>query len=84
MALRNLSARLMNIQDEERRRVARELHEGLSQELTAMKIILQGALGQQKFDEETTRAVAEGLELAERVSKGLRNLFPSPPPASTR
>ena len=74
VALRNLSARLMNIQDEERRRVARELHEGLSQELTAMKIILQGALGQQKFDEETTRAVAEGLELAERVSKGLRNL----------
>jgi PAS domain S-box-containing protein len=74
VALRNLSARLMNIQDEERRRVARELHEGLSQELTAMKIIFQAALGQHKFDEESARAVAEGLELAERVSKGLRNL----------
>jgi PAS domain S-box-containing protein len=74
VALRNLSARLMNIQDEERRRVARELHEGLSQELTAMKIILQAALSQHKFDGETTRAVAEGLELAERVSRGLRNL----------
>ena len=64
----------MNIQDQERRRVARELHEGLSQELTAMKIILQAAFSHHKFDEETTRAVAEGLELAERVSIGLRNL----------
>ncbi len=73
-ALRNLSSRLLVLQDEDRRRVARELHEGLSQDLSAMSIILHAAMARQKFDPETKAAVDEGLELAEKVSKGLRTL----------
>jgi len=38
MALRKLSARLMRVQDEERRRIARELHDGLGQWLAAAQI----------------------------------------------
>jgi len=38
--LRNLSSRLMTIQDDERRRIAREIHDGLGQELIAAKIVL--------------------------------------------
>jgi signal transduction histidine kinase len=37
-ALRKLSARLMRVQDEERRRIARELHDGLGQWLAAAQI----------------------------------------------
>ena len=38
--LRRLSGRLMTVQDEERRRIAREIHDGLGQELVAAKIVL--------------------------------------------
>ncbi len=41
-ALRLLSRRLMTMQDDERRRIARELHDGLGQEMVALKIMLSG------------------------------------------
>jgi len=45
--LRRLSMSLITTQDEERRRIARELHDGLGQELTAAKIMLQEILHQE-------------------------------------
>src|SRR5579864_8707912 len=39
-ALRRLSVKLLTVQDEERRRIARELHDSLGQDLTAAKISL--------------------------------------------
>jgi two-component system, NarL family, sensor kinase len=45
--LRNLSQRLLRLQDEERRRIARDLHDSTGQVLTALKISL--AVFQQKF-----------------------------------
>jgi signal transduction histidine kinase len=44
LALRKLSARLMRVQDEERRRIARELHDGLGQFLAAAQINVDMAL----------------------------------------
>ena len=43
-SLRDLSTRLLNIQDEERRRIARELHDSLGQHLTAAKLNIDIAL----------------------------------------
>src|ERR1700687_4972991 len=40
--LRRLSSSLIVTQDEERRRIARELHDGLGQELAAIKMIMDG------------------------------------------
>src|SRR5271168_939624 len=40
--LRRLSTRLIATQDEERRRIARELHDGLGQDLVAVKMIVEG------------------------------------------
>jgi signal transduction histidine kinase len=42
--LRTLSARLIAMQDEERRRFARELHDGLGQDLTAAKMAVDSLL----------------------------------------
>jgi PAS domain S-box-containing protein len=38
--LRHLSVRLMTMQDQERRRIARDLHDGLGQELAVAKMVL--------------------------------------------
>src|SRR5438876_5843051 len=46
--LRRLSSSLIAMQDDERRRIARELHDGLGQELTAAKMIVDGILFQEK------------------------------------
>ena len=40
VALRRLSVKLLRVQDDERRRIARELHDSLGQDLTAAKISL--------------------------------------------
>ncbi len=40
-ALRALSARLLHVQDEERRRIARELHDSLGQRLAAAKLSIE-------------------------------------------
>lgn len=45
MELRELSARIIEIQEEERRRVARDLHDGICQTLTAIRFVLESELG---------------------------------------
>jgi PAS domain S-box-containing protein len=43
--LHQLSARLLTIQEEERRRVARDLHDSVGQKLTGIKFMVEAALG---------------------------------------
>lgn len=45
-SLRRLSGRLMDLQDQERRRIARELHDSVGQSLTAIKLSLELATRQ--------------------------------------
>jgi PAS domain S-box-containing protein len=56
--LRRLSVRLMSAQDQERRRIARDLHDGLGQELAVAKMILDKMLLQRipPAQEECTQA----------------------------
>ena len=44
--LRRLSARLMHIQEDERKRIARELHDSIGQSLAATKFVVENALDQ--------------------------------------
>ncbi len=71
--LRQMSSRLMTLQDEERRRVARDLHDGLGQELVAMKMVLA------KMVEQTSaplkdELVSEGDEIVERALQQVRTI----------
>jgi PAS domain S-box-containing protein len=73
--LRMLSARLLQMQDDERRRIARELHDTAGQILVALNLNLvpvEEAL--QKTKSELVRQVTESLRLIEELSRDLRTM----------
>jgi len=68
--LRRLSSRLITMQDEERRRIARELHDGLGQELVAAKMLLYRVF--QQTSEESKHAAAN--EAASIIDRGIQQV----------
>ncbi len=71
--LRRLSGRLMTMQDEERRRIAREIHDGLGQELAAAKMILDGILAKDKSPS-LQQASVEASQLVDRAIQQVRTI----------
>jgi PAS domain S-box-containing protein len=73
--LRNLSGHLLRVQDEERRRLARELHDSTGQDLAALAMNLAAALQQPDgMGVRARKAVADSQAIADRCAKGLRTL----------
>lgn len=70
--LRELSVRLMTMQDQEHRRIARELHDGLGQELAVAKIVLDSALQQDL--PATKRACTEAISIIDRAIQQVRSM----------
>jgi PAS domain S-box-containing protein len=71
--LRRLSVRLMTMQDEEHRHIARELHDGLGQELAVAKMVLDTNL-QQKSGRSDSQACAEASDIIDRAIKEVRTM----------
>jgi len=71
--LRRLSARLLSLQDEERRRIAREIHDGLGQELAAAKMILDGVLAKYPAPN-VSQAAIDTSDLVDRAIKQVRTI----------
>src|SRR5579862_2724259 len=71
--LRRLSARLMTMQDEERRRIAREIHDGLGQELAASKMILDGILARDASPT-VRQASQDASQLVDRAIQQVRTI----------
>ncbi len=72
--LRRLSSSLIAMQDEERRRIARELHDGLGQELTAAKMIVDGILLQDVSGPVSKHAAADASGLIDRAIQQVRSI----------
>ena len=71
--LRLLSSRLLDLQDSERRRIARELHDGTAQNLFALNIALSRLL-QLETTEESRNSLQECLSLCEQSREEIRTL----------
>src|SRR5215813_5226330 len=72
--LRDLSGRLLQMQDEERRRLARELHDSVGQMVIAMDFNL-GVIGKsQNLSPEAARALKENATLGAQLSQEIRTL----------
>lgn len=74
-SLGELSGRLQQIRDEERRQIARELHDSVGQLLTALSVnisVVQSQVGH--LDPKAIRAVSENASLIEQLSRETRTI----------
>ena len=72
-SLHQMSTKMLRIQEEEQRRIAREVHDSTSQEMTALTLNL-GALRimEHELPPKAQKQVAESLALAKRVAREIR------------
>jgi PAS domain S-box-containing protein len=71
--LRELSRRLVQSQDDERRRIARELHDSAGQIVTALGMHL-ASITQRTVKPEVRQAAQEGHEMVQQLSKEIRTV----------
>jgi PAS domain S-box-containing protein len=72
---KELSARLLKLQDEERRRIARELHDGVGQLLAAMSMNASRLDREKsKLSPDTARCAEENAQLIQQVSADIRTV----------
>ncbi len=71
--LRQLSARLLQLRDEERRRLARELHDSVGQMLAAIKMNIDVEQAS-RLDPDALRAVTDNARLIDEVSSEIRTI----------
>jgi signal transduction histidine kinase len=73
--VRELSGRLLEMRDEERRHIARELHDGLGQIIAAVHMSLGRITGEpQKLPPDAAKAAAEAVSLTDQLSQEVRTL----------
>jgi PAS domain S-box-containing protein len=77
--LRQLSSRLITVQEDERKRIAREIHDGIGQRLSAVKFRIEGVLQQkgkwkekEKVLEELVQLIRGCIDESRRVQMDLR------------
>lgn len=72
--LRRLSSSLITMQDEERRRIARELHDSLGQELAAAKMAVEGIVLRDYSTDSISKVAADASAIIDRAIQQVRSI----------
>ena len=73
--LRELSVRLLHVQDDERRRIARDLHDGTGQALALLCMNLSALKAEaDRLDSKLAQGLAENTAIVRQISTDLRTL----------
>jgi signal transduction histidine kinase len=72
--LKVLSGRLMSLQDEERRHIARELHDSTGQVVAALGMNLAVLQGDPNLGSQGSKALEQSIEMVKELSRELRTL----------
>jgi signal transduction histidine kinase len=74
-SLRELSSRLQQIRDEERRQIARELHDSVGQLLAALSMNIAVVQNQSdKLDPEGVRALSDNAAMVDQITREIRTI----------
>jgi PAS domain S-box-containing protein len=73
-SLRAISGRLLQMQDEERRRIARELHDSAGQTLVALDMNLSSIQREANLSPQALKTCSESLGLVKELSRELRTI----------
>ncbi len=73
-SLHALSARLIQLGEEERRRIARDLHDITGQELAVVVMQLMQVAKQQRIDAETEKGITDAASLVKKIEDEIRTL----------
>jgi len=71
---RELTGRLIKVQDQERRRIARELHDGMGQKIALLKMNLEKLVRLASLSPEPAEILSQSVALAETMSMELRTI----------
>ena len=74
LSLRKLSARLLQLQDEERRRIARELHDSVGQMLAALNMNLSTVRADIERLSKTANTLADSESLVHEMTSEVRTI----------
>lgn len=72
--LHAISARIMQLQDEERRRIARDLHDITGQELAVVIMLLMQAAREQRADTDSLKTITDAASMIRKIEDEIRTL----------
>ncbi len=72
---RTISAQIVDVQEQERKRVSRELHDGVCQSLVGLRMLLETILSESEKEQPTHDIILQALDIAHKTENDVRSIM---------